>query len=155
MTQSGQLYAEVGAMAFGKCYVFGPTFRAEKSKTRKHLTEFWMVEPEMAYADLNDSMDLGEGLVEFVFQNTLEKNQEELLDEISKKLDVICRLLAISLPETINQDQKIKILSDLGSRSKASPRREWRRGQTRWQYRSEVERSWSTAGTAPGVPRTR
>ena len=60
LTQSGQLYAEAGAMAFGKVYVLGPTFRAEKSKTRKHLTEFWMVEPEVAFADLNDNMDLGE-----------------------------------------------------------------------------------------------
>src|SRR3954462_4397369 len=60
LTQSGQLYGEAGAMAFGKAYVFGPTFRAEKSKTRKHLTEFWMVEPEVAYADLDDNMKLGE-----------------------------------------------------------------------------------------------
>src|SRR2546422_1002082 len=60
LTQSGQLYAEAGAMAFGKVYCFGPTFRAEKSKTRRHLTEFWMVEPEMAFADLDEDMDLAE-----------------------------------------------------------------------------------------------
>src|SRR6185503_10421438 len=63
LTQSGQLYVEATAMALGRVYCFGPTFRAEKSKTRRHLTEFWMVEPEMAYADLNDVMDLAEGLV--------------------------------------------------------------------------------------------
>ena len=61
LTQSGQLYNEANAMALGRVYCFGPTFRAEKSKTRRHLTEFWMVEPEMAYADLNDVMDLAEG----------------------------------------------------------------------------------------------
>ena len=63
LTQSGQLYNEANAMALGRVYCFGPTFRAEKSKTRRHLTEFWMVEPEMAYADLNDVMDLAEGLL--------------------------------------------------------------------------------------------
>ncbi len=62
LTQSGQLYGEAGAMAFGKVYVFGPTFRAEKSKTRRHLTEFWMVEPEVAFNDLDDNMDLAEAV---------------------------------------------------------------------------------------------
>ena len=63
LTQSGQLYNEATAMALGRTYCFGPTFRAEKSKTRRHLTEFWMVEPEVAYATLDDVMDLAEGLV--------------------------------------------------------------------------------------------
>ena len=63
LTQSGQLYNEANAMALGKVYCFGPTFRAEKSKTRRHLTEFWMVEPEMAYADLDDVIGLAERLV--------------------------------------------------------------------------------------------
>ncbi len=78
LSQSGQLYGEVGAMAFRKIYVYGPTFRAEKSKTRKHLTEFWMVEPEMAYADLEDAMDLGQEFVEHIVLHVLEKCQEEL-----------------------------------------------------------------------------
>ena len=65
LTQSGQLYNEATAAAFGKSYAFGPTFRAEKSKTRRHLTEFWMVEPEVAYAGYEDMMDLGEGLILF------------------------------------------------------------------------------------------
>ncbi len=78
LTQSGQLYGEAGAMAFGKVYVFGPTFRAEKSKTRRHLTEFWMVEPEMAYYDLNDNMDLAEEFVEYVVQRILEQCGDEL-----------------------------------------------------------------------------
>ncbi len=78
LTQSGQLYNEANAMALGRVYCFGPTFRAEKSKTRRHLTEFWMVEPEMAYADLNDVMDLAEGLLVHVVGRTLETRRREL-----------------------------------------------------------------------------
>jgi len=78
LTQSGQLYAEAGAMAFGKVYCFGPTFRAEKSKTRRHLTEFWMVEPEIAFADLNDDMDLAEEFLEYVIQSVLKNKAAEL-----------------------------------------------------------------------------
>src|SRR3972149_5972257 len=68
LTQSGQLYAEAGAMAHGKVYTFGPTFRAEKSKTRRHLTEFWMCEPEVAFADINDDMNLAEEMLEYIVQ---------------------------------------------------------------------------------------
>jgi len=91
LTQSGQLYAEVGAMAFGKVYVFGPTFRAEKSKTRKHLTEFWMVEPEVAFADLNDNMDLGERFIEHIVQSVLANRARELeiLERDLSKLELI------------------------------------------------------------------
>jgi asparaginyl-tRNA synthetase len=78
LSQSGQLYGEASAMAHGKVYTFGPTFRAEKSKTRRHLTEFWMVEPEMAFFDLNDDMDLAEDLVEYIVQSVLKRNQAEL-----------------------------------------------------------------------------
>ena len=78
LTQSGQLYNEANAMALGKVYCFGPTFRAEKSKTRRHLTEFWMVEPEVAYATLDDVMDLAEGLVVSVVGRVLERRQKEL-----------------------------------------------------------------------------
>jgi asparaginyl-tRNA synthetase len=78
LSQSGQLYAEATAMALGRVYTFGPTFRAEKSKTRRHLTEFWMVEPEMAYFDLNDDMDLAEDLVEYIVQYCLKTCQQEL-----------------------------------------------------------------------------
>ncbi len=78
LSQSGQLYAEATAMALGRVYTFGPTFRAEKSKTRRHLTEFWMVEPEMAYFDLNDDMDLAEDLVEYIVQYCLKTCQPEL-----------------------------------------------------------------------------
>ena len=78
LTQSGQLYMEAGAMAFGKVYCCGPTFRAEKSKTRRHLTEFWMIEPEVAYCDLNDDMDLAEDFLESVVQRVLTHRQVEL-----------------------------------------------------------------------------
>lgn len=78
LTQSGQLYMEAGAMAFGKVYCCGPTFRAEKSKTRRHLTEFWMIEPEVAYCDLNGDMDLAEDFLESVVQRVLTHRQAEL-----------------------------------------------------------------------------
>lgn len=78
LAQSGQLYGEAAAAAFGKIYCFGPTFRAEKSKTRRHLMEFWMVEPEMAYADLPDAMQLAEELVSTVIQRVVETRRSEL-----------------------------------------------------------------------------
>ncbi|NOT45723.1 MAG: asparagine--tRNA ligase [Acidobacteria bacterium] len=78
LTQSGQLYNEANAMALGRVYAFGPTFRAEKSKTRRHLTEFWMVEPEMAYADLHDVIDLAEGLIGAVVARVLDRRRKEL-----------------------------------------------------------------------------
>src|SRR6266853_4602547 len=78
LTQSGQLYIEATAMALGKVYSFGPTFRAEKSKTRRHLTEFWMVEPEIAYADLDDLMELAEGLLSFLVKRCLDRRRVDL-----------------------------------------------------------------------------
>ena len=78
LTQSGQLYNEANAMALGRVYCFGPTFRAEKSKTRRHLTEFWMVEPEMAYADLNDVMNLAEDLIVELVARVLDRRRREL-----------------------------------------------------------------------------
>ena len=78
LAQSGQLYGEAAAAAFGKVYCFGPTFRAEKSKTRRHLMEFWMVEPEVAFAELADVMELAEAFLVMIVQRVLEKRQEEL-----------------------------------------------------------------------------
>ncbi|UCE20176.1 MAG: asparagine--tRNA ligase [Gemmatimonadota bacterium] len=78
LTQSGQLYMEAGAMAFGKVYCFGPTFRAEKSKTRRHLTEFWMIEPEVAYLDLEGDMRLAEEMIVYIVQRVLERRHKEL-----------------------------------------------------------------------------
>jgi asparaginyl-tRNA synthetase len=79
LSQSGQLYSEASAAAFGKVYCFGPTFRAEKSKTRRHLIEFWMVEPEVAFNDLNDNMELAEQFVEYVVQRTIKNRKDELV----------------------------------------------------------------------------
>jgi asparaginyl-tRNA synthetase len=91
LTQSGQLYNEATAAAFGKAYCFGPTFRAEKSKTRRHLTEFWMVEPEMAYARLDDVMSLSERMLSYIAAQVLEQRSEELkvLERDTSKLESI------------------------------------------------------------------
>ena len=91
LTQSGQLYQEAGATAFGKSYCFGPTFRAEKSKTRRHLTEFWMVEPEMAYVELDENMTWAENLVTSIIQRVLEYCQSELktLERDISKLEAV------------------------------------------------------------------
>jgi asparaginyl-tRNA synthetase len=91
LTQSGQLYNEANAMALGRVYCFGPTFRAEKSKTRRHLTEFWMVEPEMAYADLNDVMELAEDLVVSVVGRVLQNRRRELtiIERDTSKLEAV------------------------------------------------------------------
>jgi asparaginyl-tRNA synthetase len=78
LTQTGQLHLEAAAMSFGKVYCFGPTFRAEKSKTRRHLTEFWMVEPEVAFIDLDGLLELAENFVSFIIRQVLEKNESEL-----------------------------------------------------------------------------
>jgi asparaginyl-tRNA synthetase len=111
LTQSGQLYNEANAMALGRVYCFGPTFRAEKSKTRRHLTEFWMVEPEMAYADLNDVMTLAEGLVVSVVARVLDKRRGELkvLERDTSKLE------AVQSPfPRISYDDAVKILKENG-----------------------------------------
>ncbi|HWP82821.1 MAG TPA: asparagine--tRNA ligase [Bacteroidota bacterium] len=111
LTQSGQLYAEAGAMAFGKVYCFGPTFRAEKSKTRRHLTEFWMVEPEVAFYDLNDDMDLAEEFLEYIVQTVLKDRAEELkvLERNTKFLENVKR----PLPR-ITYDEAVEILRKKG-----------------------------------------
>ncbi len=105
LTQSGQLYAEAGAMAFGKVYCFGPTFRAEKSKTRRHLTEFWMIEPEVAFFDLNDDMKLAEDFVSYIVQNVLEHRREDLLTlerDISKLENIVPPFPKIHYKEAVD-----------------------------------------------------
>ena len=109
LTQSGQLYIEATAMALGKVYSFGPTFRAEKSKTRRHLTEFWMVEPEMAYATLDDVMELSEGLISFVVQRVLERRRADLQTvgrDITKLEPVKPPFPRISYDEAVERLQK-------------------------------------------------
>lgn len=91
LAQTGQLYNEANMAAFGKVYCFGPTFRAEKSKTRRHLIEFWMLEPELAYCTLEELMDLEEGLVTYIVQQVLDKNRTELqlIERDVSKLEMI------------------------------------------------------------------
>ena len=112
LTQSGQLYSEATAASFGKVYCFGPTFRAEKSKTRRHLTEFWMVEPEMAYYNLDDNMNLAEQFVEYIVQSCLKHCQPELktLERDISKLENI----KVPFPR-ITYDEAAKTLEDQGS----------------------------------------
>jgi asparaginyl-tRNA synthetase len=112
LTQSGQLYNEANAMAFGKVYCFGPTFRAEKSKTRRHLTEFWMVEPEMAYADLEEVKRVAEELVIYCVGRVLENRREQLkvLERDTSKLEAV----AAPFPR-MSYDEALKILQSKGS----------------------------------------
>jgi len=112
LAQSGQLYNEATAMAFGKVYCFGPTFRAEKSKTRRHLTEFWMVEPEMAYATLEDVKRVGEEMIVFVVGRVLENRRAEL-----KVLERdVSKLEAIQAPfPRMSYDDAVKFLQSKGS----------------------------------------
>ena len=109
LTQSGQLYMESAAAAFGKAYCFGPTFRAEKSKTRRHLAEFWMVEPEVAFMDLAGDMDLAEGLLTFIVARVLEKRRAELaiLERDVTKLEAVKG----PLPR-IRYDEAVTILNE-------------------------------------------
>ena len=112
LTQSGQLYNEANAMALGKVYCFGPTFRAEKSKTRRHLTEFWMVEPEMAYATLEDVKTVAEQMLVFIVGRVLENRRTELA---ALERDVT-KLEAIKAPfPRISYDDAVKILQSKGS----------------------------------------
>ena len=109
LTQSGQLYSEATAAAFGKVYCFGPTFRAEKSKTRRHLMEFWMVEPEVAFAELPEMMDLAEALLSFIVGRVLETRRAELavLERDTSKLDrVVSPFPRISYDEAVSLLQK-------------------------------------------------
>ncbi|MBV9241024.1 MAG: asparagine--tRNA ligase, partial [Acidobacteria bacterium] len=122
LTQSGQLYNEATAAAFGKSYAFGPTFRAEKSKTRRHLTEFWMLEPEVAYASYEDMMDLGEGLILAIVERVLTDRQEEL-----KTLERdISKLEAIASPfPRLHYDDCVKMLQEGHAKGELENSFEW------------------------------
>ena len=113
LTQSGQLYQEAGATAFGKTYCFGPTFRAEKSKTRRHLTEFWMVEPEMAYVDIDENMTWAENLISYVLDKVIEKCKNEL-DTLQRDMS---KLNDMKPPfPRITYDEACEILKKNGSK---------------------------------------
>jgi len=111
LSQSGQLYNEAAAMALGRIYCFGPTFRAEKSKTRRHLMEFWMMEAEAAYFDFEDNLKLQEGLIYFIIRTVLDKNKEDLkvLNRDIEKLE------AVSLPfPRLSYTEAVEVLRNKG-----------------------------------------
>ncbi|MGD0404107.1 MAG: asparagine--tRNA ligase [Candidatus Acidiferrales bacterium] len=115
LTQSGQLYVEATAAALGKVYTFGPTFRAEKSKTRRHLTEFWMLEPEASYAHLEDMVQLGEGLVSAVVQSVV-KNRARELETIQRDISKLEKIVP-PFPR-VSYDEAIKVLQKAGNPAK-------------------------------------
>ncbi|MGA9771528.1 MAG: asparagine--tRNA ligase [Blastocatellia bacterium] len=122
LTQSGQLYNEATAAAFGKVYCFGPTFRAEKSKTRRHLTEFWMVEPEVAYADLDDIMKLAEEFLTFIAHRVLENRRKEL-QELERD---ISKLENIQAPfPRLQYDAAVRMLQEGHAKGEVENRFEW------------------------------
>jgi asparaginyl-tRNA synthetase len=122
LTQSGQLYIEATAMALGKVYSFGPTFRAEKSKTRRHLTEFWMVEPEVAYAELDDLMELAEALISFMVKRCLERRRADL-QAIGRD---ISKLEKIEAPfPRISYDDAVKNLQEGHANGALETKFEW------------------------------
>ena len=112
LTQSGQLYNEATAAAFGKVYCFGPTFRAEKSKTRRHLMEFWMVEPEVAYATLEDTMQLAEGLICFIIERVLTRRRPQL--EVLERNTSILENISRPFPR-LSYDEAVKKMQAAGS----------------------------------------
>jgi asparaginyl-tRNA synthetase len=122
LTQSGQLYNEATAAAFGKVYCFGPTFRAEKSKTRRHLTEFWMVEPEVAYAQLDDVMSLAENFITFIIQRVLDNRRKELteLERDISKLELINK----PFPR-LQYDDAVKLLQEGFAKGELENNFEW------------------------------
>jgi asparaginyl-tRNA synthetase len=122
LTQSGQLYNEANAAAFGKVYCFGPTFRAEKSKTRRHLTEFWMVEPEVAYAELDDVMNLAERFLTFIVQRVLENRRKELA-ELERDTAALEKI-APPFPR-LQYDDAVKMLQEAHDRGELEARFEW------------------------------
>ncbi|MEK6301807.1 MAG: asparagine--tRNA ligase [Acidobacteriota bacterium] len=122
LAQSGQLYNEATAAAFGKVYSFGPTFRAEKSKTRRHLTEFWMVEPEVAYAELDDTMKLAEDFITFIVHRVLENRRSELA-ELERD---VSKLEAIQTPfPRLQYDEAVKMLQEGHAKGEIENRFEW------------------------------
>jgi asparaginyl-tRNA synthetase len=122
LTQSGQLYIEATAMALGKVYSFGPTFRAEKSKTRRHLTEFWMVEPEVAYAELNDIMELAENFISFIVQRCLERRRPEL-ETIGRDVSKLEKIVP-PFPR-VSYDEAVAILQEGHAQGALENKFEW------------------------------
>ena len=110
LSQTGQLYAEAGAMAFGKVFTFGPTFRAEKSKTRRHLTEFWMIEPEMAWMHQDESLEVQERYIAYLIQAVLDRNHYEL-DLLGRDKDLLKSYTQLPYPR-VSYDDAITLLKE-------------------------------------------
>lgn len=110
LSQTGQLYAEAGAMAFGRVFTFGPTFRAEKSKTRRHLTEFWMIEPEMAWMTQEDSLKIQERYIAYLIQSVLDRNEYEL-DLLGRDKELLKSYTQLPYPR-VSYDDAIKLLQE-------------------------------------------
>lgn len=122
LAQSGQLYNEATAAAFGKVYCFGPTFRAERSKTRRHLTEFWMVEPEVAYADLNDLMELAEDFISYIVGRVLENRSNEL--ELLERDTSVLQKISPPFPR-LSYDEAVKLLQEGHAKGELENMFEW------------------------------
>ena len=112
LSQTGQLYAEAGAMAFGRVFTFGPTFRAEKSKTRRHLTEFWMIEPEMAWMDQEDSLKIQDRYISYLIQSVLDRNEYEL-DLLGRDKDLLKSYTQLPYPR-VSYDDAVELLQENG-----------------------------------------
>jgi asparaginyl-tRNA synthetase len=159
LAQTGQLYGEALAASLGRIYTFGPTFRAEKSKTRRHLTEFWMIEPEMAWYDQTDNMNLQEAFVRFLVQRVLERRQEELkvLERDVSKLDCVMEPFArieysdaVALAQSKGSD--IKWGEDLGAPDEAMIVDEYQRPVFVMNYPKEAKAFYMKEN--PADPRT-
>lgn len=122
LTQSGQLYNEATAAAFGKSYAFGPTFRAEKSKTRRHLTEFWMVEPEVAFAKLEDMMDLGEAMILYIVERVLRDRRDELAT-LERDISILENIKS-PFPR-VHYDKAVEILQEGFAKGELENKFEW------------------------------
>ena len=138
LAQTGQLYGEAAAAAFGKIYTFGPTFRAEKSKTRRHLTEFWMIEPEVAWNDSDDNMRLQEDFVSYLVQRVLERRAAELDGARARLVEARAREGAV--PSRLNYTDAVAILQKKGSDDEVG-RRSRRRGRSAASSPTTIARS--------------
>lgn len=123
LTQSGQLYNEATAASLGRSYCFGPVFRAEKSKTRRHLTEFWMVEPEMAYARLDDVMKVGEDLIKYIVKRVLADRREDL-EVLERDISVLEAIVNSGFPR-VHYDDAVKLLKEGFSKGELENDFEW------------------------------
>jgi asparaginyl-tRNA synthetase len=115
LSQSGQLYQEAAAMAFGKTYCFGPTFRAEKSKTRRHLNEFWMVEPEVAYMDIWQDIDLAEDLLVQIVQKVLSKHEQELIEVLERDVEPLKKVQKPFI--RLSYDKAVELIKELQTKA--------------------------------------